>query len=409
MKNAIGMKALVLNCSHSEAPMVDELLRRGFIVHSLGSDPTALYSKVVDKHFLIDFSITDQVESFIAGSNYDLYLPACTEKSLAPIAQAGLAQKFKFRSVEHLERYMSKEGVSYFAGLCSALSCAPRFIELGSEITVELLERVCSNWSAPAVMVKPLVSAGGDGVWCYTVGKSKQDSTFVELVDDSRYLIEASVSGVEYSVSFLISDKEVVSSFWDIELSDAACRTINASYWLPNLAPIWLEDLQEDVIKLAKSGELEPGIFHLQVIDDGSSPKLVDITRRCPGDMYALEVQKITGFDFSRAYLDCLLGRKIKSSCNYTNASHWKPFFRAVCVADNAEGAFNPMLTIDSGVKYNSLEIRRCVPDGYVHNGSLRKRLFIMHFTGDESDIISLSDRYKEGDLYKIAWGRESR
>ena len=62
-------------------------------------------------------------------------------------------------------------------------------------------------------------------------------------------------------------------------------------------------NLESDVNQLAGELSIGSGLLHLQLIYDSGEYYLIEVTRRCPGDLYSELIRLSTGFDYSGAYV----------------------------------------------------------------------------------------------------------
>lgn len=68
--------------------------------------------------------------------------------------------------------------------------------------------------------------------------------------------------------------------------------------------------LKESLEKLCSSLKLRDGLLHTQFILSGTQPMIVEVSRRCPGDLYPLLVEYSTGFDFAAKYASYFVGAR---------------------------------------------------------------------------------------------------
>jgi hypothetical protein len=63
-----------------------------------------------------------------------------------------------------------------------------------------------------------------------------------------------------------------------------------------------LEAIRGEVIKLTERLALQDGLVHTQFLVDGDQFWFVEVTRRCPGDLYSQLIELSTGFPYCEAY-----------------------------------------------------------------------------------------------------------
>jgi hypothetical protein len=57
---------------------------------------------------------------------------------------------------------------------------------------------------------------------------------------------------------------------------------------------------------------LVDGLFHTQFIKTKDSFKIIEVTRRCPGDLYSLLIQKSTEFNYAEFYTKPFINQPIQ-------------------------------------------------------------------------------------------------
>ena len=72
--------------------------------------------------------------------------------------------------------------------------------------------------------------------------------------------------------------------------------------------------LRENINKLTQKLGLVDGLIHTQFLCQGDNYWLIESTRRSPGDLYSLLIEKATGFPYSKYYTDTFLDMDIKNN-----------------------------------------------------------------------------------------------
>jgi biotin carboxylase len=67
-------------------------------------------------------------------------------------------------------------------------------------------------------------------------------------------------------------------------------------------------------VSLSQHLHLRDGLLHVQFILDGDTPYIVEVARRCPGDLYALLIEYSTGFEYASAYAAYFTGERHATS-----------------------------------------------------------------------------------------------
>ena len=69
-----------------------------------------------------------------------------------------------------------------------------------------------------------------------------------------------------------------------------------------------LAELRKDAFKLFKALEMQNGLIHSQFILGEGGYWVIEVTRRCPGDLYALLIEMSTGYPYGASYAASFLG-----------------------------------------------------------------------------------------------------
>ncbi|MCG6414187.1 ATP-grasp domain-containing protein, partial [Vibrio fluvialis] len=102
-----------------------------------------------------------------------------------------------------------------------------------------------------------------------------------------RSLFETFVEGQLYSYSAFIEQRKVVESFVVIEGSSSNPYAVDTSYVDDEFNEDARAVLKKSIEAIAQHLQLRDGLVHLQFILADGQPYLIEITRRCPGDLYS--------------------------------------------------------------------------------------------------------------------------
>jgi hypothetical protein len=69
-----------------------------------------------------------------------------------------------------------------------------------------------------------------------------------------------------------------------------------------------LEGLRKDALSLVQELNLVDGLMHTQFILSGQRYWIIEVTRRCPGDLYAGLIEMSTGYPYGASYVAPFLG-----------------------------------------------------------------------------------------------------
>jgi hypothetical protein len=123
-------------------------------------------------------------------------------------------------------------------------------------------------------------------------------------------LIEEYVEGQLYSHSAFIENGSIKYDFIVEEHCLTNPYTVDTSWIISNEDFFFLQSIRDEINKLIKCLNLCDGLVHTQFIVSGSNIKILEVTRRCPGDLYSNLVELSTGIPYSKIFVIFLLNRK---------------------------------------------------------------------------------------------------
>jgi carbamoylphosphate synthase large subunit len=128
------------------------------------------------------------------------------------------------------------------------------------------------------------------------IGKAKQYSK------TQNYLIEEYVQGQLYSHSAFVIGGEIMIDFFVEEHCVVNKYVVDTSRVLYDFNESIKKQIRDDITLLANSLGLVDGLIHTQFVCDGKSFWLIEVTRRCPGDLYSKLIEFSTGFPYAEFY-----------------------------------------------------------------------------------------------------------
>ena len=165
------------------------------------------------------------------------------------------------------------------------------------------------------LIVKPTDAFSGRGV---TVLQERNHDALNEATRAARdcsrerqCVIEEFVSGQLYSYSAFVQEGSVYAGFLVKEFSFYDPFSVDTSYVVRD------SDLEarigREVKKVVDALEIKQGLLHTQFILSETDVYLIEVTRRCPGDLYAELIRFSTGFNYAEAYVASFVGRSLTS------------------------------------------------------------------------------------------------
>lgn len=290
---------LLCDAAFSALPVLFALRRRGFRVAVCGGRPDDPGHRLADRSFVADYSNPDTIVKVAREAEADFLVPGCTDVSYLSSAQA--AAVLGLRGFDAPEVAAGLLGKREFRALCRAKGFrAPKSVE----------STAYSGGLKFPVLVKPSRSYSGRGI--VRVERSEDLPGILEELfpgeSADEVILEEFVPGDLYSHSALLSGGRIV---WDIFVREYCTiypYQVNSSFVAPEPDDGAVRGMRHWAEQCATEVGLADGLLHTQFIWDGYAAWLVEVTRRCPGDLYALLVERSTGADYARAFVSGFVG-----------------------------------------------------------------------------------------------------
>lgn len=290
------MKVLLLDAAFSAIPIYDYMTGSGQEVWVMGNRAgDVLAQRAGERWIAQDYSRADQVRAHMERLDIDYLVPGCTDVSMetcislggtyldAPSANVMLADKHQFRA------------------LCADLDLpAPREV---------YAERIPARGR---FICKPVDAFSGRGISVFDGGDPKAAAYALALARDAspsgRALVEPFVEGALYSYSTFIENCTPTDWFFVREGSSINPFAVDTSYVVNDMPESCRQTLADAIAKIARNLDLKDGLVHTQFLWDGREPSIVEVSRRCPGDLYALLIEYGTGYPYAGRYASYFLG-----------------------------------------------------------------------------------------------------
>ncbi|ACI53091.1 putative carbamoyl-phosphate-synthetase protein [Gluconacetobacter diazotrophicus PA1 5] len=289
---------LLLDASFAAVPIHDELVLLGCTVWTVGNRPhDALALAFPERWIQADYSDADIIRSIINEYAIADVVPGCTDVSMATFARLGGNRAYPYDP--DVDRILNIK--SRFRDLCEELDLpAPR------AFLPECLP------SRGHFICKPTDGFSGRGVSVFDATDAEATRAAFELArghsPSGSILCESFISGSLFSYSAFLTDRKITRAFIVREGSRYDLFAVDTSYVVhPN-------DMPEAVVignaieRIAHKLNLCDGLVHVQFIVGEEGPRIIEITRRCPGDLYSRLIQESTGFRYAACYASYFLG-----------------------------------------------------------------------------------------------------
>jgi biotin carboxylase len=290
---------LLCDAAFSAVPILFALRDAGFRVAVCGARPDDPGHGLADLSFLMDYSDRELLLRTVESEGIDFLVPGCTDVSY--LSCAWVAERLHLPGFDTLETTLTINRKHKFRELCRTQGFpTPRSVLTPSEI---------SKLRFP-ILVKPTDSFSGKGI--IKVNGPDELSQAIDrakAVTGTRSLVfEEFVEGKLYSHSAFLRKGKIVDDFFVREYCTVHPYQVNSSHLCIGLKPEIVRGVRQWLESFSAVLGLADGLVHTQFISDGSNFHLIEVTRRCPGDLYALLIEKSTGLPYVGMYAAAFCG-----------------------------------------------------------------------------------------------------
>jgi len=298
------MKKNILLCDANFCvlPILEAIKKREYDVSVVGRNMNDPAHAIADHSVNLDYADVALLRQHISRNQYEGIVPGCNDRSY--ISLAYVAEKFNFQGFDSYDTVLTihrKDKFRIFAEkhqyqVPKAVHC------------IEQAKMLCFP-----ILIKPVDSFSGKGINKAT----NQEELRAFWTEAQKYsktgsvIAEEFIDGQLYSHSAFIKNKKIVVDFFVNEYCTVYPYQVNSS----NIAMLLPEQIQQGLREwteqFAQDLNLCDGLIHTQFISDNKRFYLIEIARRCPGDLYSQLIQKSTGVNYSELYMMPFCGLKL--------------------------------------------------------------------------------------------------
>ncbi|WP_313539870.1 ATP-grasp domain-containing protein [Sphingomonas sp.] len=291
--------AILLDTNAASVPIYRYLVDAGHDVHVVGDKPDNALAKSADNYIKLDYSNVEAVTALVERLDADFLIPGCNDLSYETCAAISATRRFPgIDPVETVRILGNKQDFRQYAEAVGIP--APRQI---SEADAR---------SAGAVIVKPADAYSGRGITALMAPSAADLAAAINQAKafsrSGSCLIEEFVQGQLYSHSAFLGPDGIVTDFFVEEYGSVNPYAVDTSYVVPAFDPALANGVRAAIEKIARDLNLTAGLIHTQFIVDGDKFWIIEITRRCPGDLYSQLIASSTGFNYAENYTRPFLG-----------------------------------------------------------------------------------------------------
>ncbi|MEI6970789.1 MAG: ATP-grasp domain-containing protein [bacterium] len=294
-------RTLLVDTNRAAVPIYRALCAMGHEVWVVGGKPSEPLAKLAPNYVQLDYSDAGRLARFVDEKAFDYIVPGCTDRSYKVCADISGG---RFPGLDTPANTTAINTKSEFRKAATRIGLSvPRILSMEQAGAVE------------SVIVKPADSFSGRGMT--VLRKPGADSLSIAFDNACRAsstrnaIIEEFVAGQLFSHSAFIRDTKVVADFVVQEECVTNSFAVDTSRMASGFPVEMLGSLREDVRRLAVSLQLVDGLVHTQFIAKGSRYWIIEVTRRCPGDLYSLLIELSTGYPYATSYAATFVGEAV--------------------------------------------------------------------------------------------------
>jgi biotin carboxylase len=295
------MRILLLDTNLASLPLFQNLIDLGFDVFVAGAKRNDTLAILTKNYIEIDYSDINKVQEIYTKNNIDFIIPGCNDISFKTACEFLERNKYilNLDSVETIDKLNVKSQFKQFA--------------LNNQIKVPLEYQINDlNFEIKTkFIIKPTDAYSGRGV---TIVDKNNISEIENIIDfaianskNKNFIIEEFVEGTLYSHSAFIRNGIIYKDFIVEEYCLNNQFAVDHSWVIPEEEFILINSVRAEIQKIIQKLKLCDGLIHTQFICNFKEFWILEVTRRCPGDLYSLLIQKSTGYNYAKEYLKNIL------------------------------------------------------------------------------------------------------
>lgn len=291
-------KMMILNGSHSELYLIQEAKKLGYYVITTGNRSELMGHKYADEYVYGDFSNPEEMLK-IAKDKQIAAVCSCAN-DFGAISAAYVAEKLHLPGHDSYETALLLHQKNSFKSFAEQNGMQTPLADVYDSLHAALIKKDAYNYP---VIVKPIDMTGGKGVEVAhnAVEYSAGVENAIDVSRQGKVVVEKYITGTYHSFSTFLIDKKVIAWFNDNEFAFTNPYGVATSSGPASNTHLVKDVLIKQAELAAEKLNLVNGIFHMQyIMDRDGTPFIIDICRRCSGDLYAEPVEHSTQIPWSK-------------------------------------------------------------------------------------------------------------
>jgi carbamoylphosphate synthase large subunit len=382
-------KVLLIDTNFSSTPIYEFLISSNDDVYVCGNNPNDFLAKSAKNYINENYSDIPRMRKLIEQLDIDFIVPGCNDQSYLTCVELNTTGRFPgLDTRETTETLHSKNKFREYA--LNAGLPVPRVVSFEQSFDQEI-------WP---LIVKPVDAYSGRGV---TIVRDQERGTLAEAVKHAqdysqtkKYIIEEFVEGQLFSHTAFLFNQKIDTDFIVEEHGAVNPFAVDTSRVIHDFDSDMLQQIRSVILTMARELNLTDGLLHTQFISNGSNFWLIEVTRRCPGDLYAHLIEVSTGYPYANAYASIFSGQALPAPVD----NEHKKFILRHTISQATEQVFNSL-------EFNiAVQLEKFIPmsvSGDIVKGSPFGRvglIFVKVYS--EEEMLMFLDLALEGKLYEL-------
>lgn len=302
------MKILLADTNFSSMPIYEYLISLGVEVFIIGNNENDFMAKNCSNYINANYTDIKKLKEAIVNYKIDLLVPGCNDHSYEACSKLeGAELKSNIDPIITTKQLIDKE----------------LFRKLAKQINIPIpksyrLKDILEKNDIKPLIIKPVDSFSGKGISKLNNKNRKEAAKLTKHAIKSskkgNYIIEDYVEGKLYSHSAFIENKKIIKDFVVNEYSSVNPFVVDTSYVNYKFPEYLLSKIRNNIEQIASSLNLVDGLIHTQFIRNKDNYWIIEITRRCPGDLYSQLIKLSTGYPYAEKYTSYFINKEIKTN-----------------------------------------------------------------------------------------------
>lgn len=297
-------KVLLVDTNFSSWPILDSLNRLGHEVHVVGRNPNDCLAKVCPNYWELDYGDSKLLAELVDREGFTYLVPGCTDRSYRSCAEVSNG---RFPGIDTAENEQLINNKAKFRKLAIELGLPVPQMQWDDSSKTASGAMPSLNALRFPIIVKPVDGFSGKGV---TILGHANDAALQHAVTLARNastvglcLIEDYMDGQLYSCTAYVQSGAVTLGAFVEEHGTANSLVVDTSWVLTRQSEVLRQKLHHALEQLSGYLSLNDGAIHCQFICNDDRLWIIEITRRCPGDLYS-QLMVLSGHV---NYVDCYI------------------------------------------------------------------------------------------------------